>query len=316
MIKYIILTIIGFYLLVKGSDLFIDGIVETSNNLKIPKLIISLTIVAFGTSAPELFIAFKSINSMNYDIAIADVVSSTIINTLLIIGLSSLIKPIKLKSETIKKQLPINFLIVTFFSVLFLDKNFTGTINTISKSDAIILLIVFLYFISYIYKFAKNQNKDLIKDEPKWNLSKSIIISIFSLILIWIGSNLTVDNCVNIASKIHISQKIITMLILVIGTSLPELIMAISSAKKGEFDIIVGNIIGSNIYNLGFVITIPVIILGSISTSSFNFFDMFIMFIASFALYLFAKDDRKIDKTEGLIMIFIFILYYAYIILI
>ena len=315
MLKYILFTLVGFYLLIKGADLFVDGIASISTNLKIPKLIISLSVVAFGTSTPELFISFKSLLNGNNDIVMANVVGSTIVNTMLIIGVSALIKPIKIKSETIKKQLPLHLMIILFFSLLFLDKTFNNTINTLSRSDAIILFIIFLSFVVYIYKYAKSQNKEDIKEEPKWSLSKSIIFGLIGLICIAFGSEIAVNNCVNIANALHVSQKIITMFILVLGTSMPELIMAITSVRKGEYDIIMGNIIGTNIFNIGFVLTLPVIVFGGLSTTSFNFIDMFMMLIAGLTIYIFAKDDRKLDKLEGFIMIILFMIYYAYMLL-
>lgn len=312
MLKYIVLTLVGFCLLIKGADLFVDGIASTSANLKIPKLIISLSIVAFGTSTPELFISFRSLLNGNNDIVMANVVGSTIVNTMLIIGIAAFIKPIRIKSETIKKQLPLHLMIILLFSIIFLDNTFDSTINTLSRSDAIILFITFLSFIVYIYRYAKSQNKEMLKETPKWSLPKSIIFGLIGLAFISIGSDIAVGNCVNIANALHVSQKIITMIILVLGTSMPELIMAINSVKKEEYDIIIGNIIGTNIFNIGFVLTLPVIIFGGFSTISFNFIDMFIMLIAGITIYIFAKDDRKLDKLEGSIMITLFLIYYAY----
>ena len=311
--KYIIYTLFGFYLLIKGADLFVDGISSTANNLKIPKIIISLSIVAFGTSAPELFISFKSLLSGNNDIVYANIVGSTIVNTLLVLGIASIIKPMRIKSETIKKQLPLHLAIILFFSILLLDRTFNNTINTITRNDALILFTTFTYFLIYIIKFNKSQNKERIVEKPKWNLPKSLIISILSLIAIAIGSDIAVDNCVNIANYLHVSQKIITMIILVIGTSMPELIMAITAVKKGEFDIIIGDIIGTNIFNIGFVLTLPIIIFGGVYTTAFNLPDMFIMSLSGIILYIFAKDDHKLDKLEGIIMLSIFIIYYSYI---
>jgi len=316
--KYIILVVLGFALLIKGADFFVDGISSTSINLKIPKIIISLTIVAFGTSAPELFISFESIITGNHDITIANVVGSTIVNSMLVIGIAAMIKPMRIKSETIKKQLPLHLIIIIVFSIILLDKLFNGTANSITRSDAIILFLIFLSFIFYIYKFNKSKNHhiELIKEKPKWNLPKSIIFSIIGLICISYGSDLAVNNCANIANSLNISQKIITMVVLVIGTSMPELIMAITSVKKGEFDIVIGNIIGTNIFNIGFVLTLPIIFFGGITTTSFNFSDMFIMTTSGIVIYLFAKDDKKISKIEGFIMLSIFIAYYTYILLI
>lgn len=318
MIIHVILVIIGFVLLIKGADLFVDGISSTSVNLKIPKMIISLTIVAFGTSAPELFISFESILNGNNDIVLANVIGSTIVNTMLIIGIAALIKPMRIKNETIKKQLPLHLIIIYIFSILLLDNIFNGSINTITRSDALILLLIFICFIFYIIRFNKKRHffKELIKEKPKWNLPKSIIFSIIGLICIFFGSNLAVNNCVNVAHDLNVSEKVITMVVLVIGTSAPELVMAITSAKKSEFDIILGNIIGTNIFNIGFVLTLPIIIFGSVNTTSFNFADMFIMTVSGIVIYIFAKDDKKIDKLEGIIMLSIFIIYYLYILVI
>lgn len=317
MISNIIYVIIGFYLLVKGADYFVDAISSTATNLKIPKIIISLSIVAFGTSAPELFISFQGLLGGNNDIVLANVVGSTIVNSMLIIGTAAIIRPIKIKNETIKNQLPLHFLIILVFSILLLDSIFDKTINTISRSDALVLFVIFLCFIYYIFSYYKKSHhlKDLIQEKPKWNLSKSIIISILGLISISIGSNLAVDNCVIIARYLHISEKLITMIILVVGTSMPELIMAITSAKKGEFDIIIGNIIGTNIFNIGFVLGLPIILLGGVSTNNFNLVDMSIMIISGLILYTFAKDDRKLTRTEGIIMVCIFLSYYTYLFL-
>lgn len=318
MIKNIIFVLVGFYLLIRGADYFVDAISSTATNLKIPKLIISLSIVAFGTSAPELFISFQGLLNGNNDVVLANVIGSTIVNTMLIIGIAAIIRPIKIKNETIKKQLPLHLLIILVFAILLLDNIFNSTINTISRSDGIILFLIFLYFIYYIYSYYKKSNhlkENLIHEKPKWNLPVSIIISICGLVAISFGSNLAVDNCVAIARYLHISEKLITMVILVVGTSTPELVMAITSARKGEFDIIIGNIIGTNIFNIGFVLGLPIMILGGVSTNSFNFVDMSIMIISGLILYTFSKDDRKLTRTEGIIMVCIFLSYYTYLFL-
>lgn len=318
MIKSIICIIIGFYLLIKGADIFVDGISSTSVNLKIPKILISLSIVAFGTSTPELFISFRGIMNGNFDIVLANVIGSTIVNTMLVIGIAAIIRPIRIKNETIKKQLPLHLILILTFAILLLDKTFNGTTNMISRSDGIIIFIIFLSFLYYLYKFSKKNHSlnNISKEKPKWNLHKSIIFSIIGIIMISFGSDLAVNGCVNIANELNISQKLITMIILVVGTSTPELIMAITSAKKGEFDIILGNIIGTNIFNIGFVLGLPVIIFGNVPTTSFNIIDMFFIVLSGLLIYLYSKDDKKIDKLEGISMLTIFFSYYLYLILI
>lgn len=310
MIKNIILIIVGFIILVKSSDLFIDGISSTAINLKVAKIIISLTIVAFGTSAPELAISIQGMINGSGSVVLANVIGSTIVNTMLVIGVAAIIRPIKVKNETVKKQLPLHLATVLIFSVLFLIQ------NEISRIDGIILFATFLGFLLYIFKFMKKKNSFFEKKEkPKWKIIPSIIFSLIGLIGIFYGSNLAVDNCTELAKTIGISEKLITMVVLVVGTSAPELAMAISSAKKKEFDIILGNIIGTNIFNIGFVLGLPVIIFGSVSSIDFHLIDIVLIALSAITIYAFAKDDKVISKKEGIIMLAIFIEYYIYVII-
>lgn len=310
MIVNIFLILVGFIILIKGADLFIDGISSTAINMKIAKIIISLTIVAFGTSAPELAISIQGMMNESGSIVLANVIGSTIVNTMLIIGVAALVKPIKVQHETVKRQLPLHLITVIIFSILFI----VG--NGISRIDGIILFGIFIGFLIYILKFMKKKNSFFEKKEkPKWKLVPSIIFAIIGLFAIFLGSDIAVDNCTTLAYKIGISEKLITMIVLVIGTSAPELAMAISSAKKKEFDIILGNIIGTNIFNIGFVLGLPVIIFGSVSSIDFQLVDMVLMSLAGIIVYVFAKDDKILSKKEGLIMLAVFIEYYIYVII-
>ena len=310
MIINIILLIVGFIILIKGADLFVDGISSTADNLKISKIVISLTIVAFGTSAPEFAISIQGLLNDSGSIVLANVIGSTIVNTMLIIGVAAIIRNIKVKNETVKKQLPLHLITIIIFASLFIIG------NNISRIDGILLIITFIGFIIYIFKFIKTHNTIFDKKEkPRWKTSTSIIYAIIGLIGIFIGSDLAVDNCSDLAYKIGISEKLITMVILVIGTSAPELALAISSAKKKEFDIILGNIIGTNIFNIGFVLGLPIAIFGGVTSIDFGLIDMVLMVLSGIAVYTFAKDDKLITKKEGLIMLAIFIEYYVYVII-
>ena len=310
MITNIILLVIGFVILIKGADLFVDGISSTADNLKIPKIVISLTIVAFGTSAPELAISMQGMLNGSGSIVLANVIGSTIVNTMLIIGVSALIRNIKVKNETVKKQLPLHLITIIIFAIIFL----LG--NGLSRLDGIILLITFIVFVLYILNFIKKHNSVFEKREkPRWSTKKSIIFSLIGLIAIFYGSDLAVDNCSLIAKNIGISEKLITMVILVIGTSTPELVLAITSAKKKEFDIMLGNIIGTNIFNIGFVLGLPIAIFGGVSSTDFGLIDIVLMILSGAIIYTFAKDDKIITKKEGIIMLAVFIEYYIYVIL-
>jgi len=309
MMVNIILIIIGFVILIKGADLFIDGISSTAINMKIAKIIISLTIVAFGTSAPELAISIQGMINESGSVVLANVIGSTIVNTMLIVGVAALIKPIKVKHETVKKQLPLHLATVIIFAILFTIS------NGISRADGIILFATFIGFLIYILKFMKKRNAFFEKNEkPRWKIIPSIIYATIGLFGIFLGSEIAVENCTDLAYKIGISEKLITMVVLVIGTSAPELAMAVSSAKKKEFDIILGNIIGTNIFNIGFVLGLPVIIFGSVSSVDFQLVDMILMALAGIIIYVFAKDDKIISKKEGIIMLAVFVEYYIYVI--
>lgn len=310
MMANILLILIGFLILIKGADLFIDGISSTAINMKVAKIIISLTIVAFGTSAPELAISIQGMMNGSGSVVLANVIGSTIVNTMLIIGVAALIKTIKVQNETVKRQLPLHLATILIFAILFLIG------NGISRIDGIILFITFLCFLIYILKFMKRKNSFFEKKEkPKWKLIPSIIFATIGLFAIFLGSDLAVDNCTDLAYKLGISEKLITMVVLVIGTSAPELALAVSSAKKKEFDIILGNIIGTNIFNIGFVLGLPVIIFGSVSSIDFQLVDMVLMALAGIIVYVFAKDDKLITKKEGIIMLAVFIEYYIYVII-
>lgn len=310
MIENIIFIVIGFIILIKGADLFVDGIVSTADNLKISKIIIALTVVAFGTSAPEFAISVQGMLNESGEVVLANVIGSTVVNTMLVVGIAALIKPIKVKNETVKKQLPIHLITIIIFALLFLIQ------NGISRIDGILLFITFLGFLIYIGGFIKTHNTIFDKKEkPRWKTSKSIIIAIIGLIFISIGSDLAVNHCTELAHEIGISEKLITMVILVIGTSTPELAMAISSAKKKEFDIILGNIIGTNIFNIGFVLGLPVMIFGSVTSIDFHLIDMVMMSLSGIIIYVFSKDDKILSKKEGLIMLAVFIEYYLYVII-
>lgn len=306
----VIFIILGFLLLIKGADIFVDGISSTAVNFKIPKLIISLSIVAFGTSAPELAISFQGLLNGTGDVVLANVVGSTIVNTLLIIGIAAIVRPIKVKHETIKRQLPLHLITILVFALLF------SFDQKVQQTDAFILVMLFLYFVFYIYRFAKKQTPLFRpKEKPKWNIWLSVFYSVLGLVFIIFGSDIAVDNCIELAYKIGISEKLVTMFILVIGTSSPELVLAITSARKNEFDIILGNIIGTNIFNIGFVLGLPVLLIGSVASLDFTMVDMFAMVLAGVYLYEYSKDDRLLTKKEGIFMVSIFIVYYAYIII-
>lgn len=312
MLKYIFL-LIGFVVIIKASDILVDSATSIAIKCKVPKMLIALTIVSFGTCAPEIAISFTSVINKNGTIAFANVIGSCIVNVFLIIGLASLLHPIKVKHDTVKKELPILLLITTSFSVLMLDSVFNkANPNVFSRVDGIVLMALFLMFVMYLVQLSRKKEKSSEKMQVKYDsIPLAIIILILSIILISLSSNIIVDNAVKIAESLHVSEKLITMTAIVIGTSLPEMFMTVSSARKGEFDMAIGNIIGTNIFNICIVLGLPVTIYGDISLANFSMIDIVAVFLTSLDLYLFARSERTISKAEGLTMLLIFAVYYV-----
>lgn len=278
-------------------------------------MLIALTIAAFGTCAPEIAISFQSVSAGNGEIAFANVVGSCVVNIFLIIGLASFIRPIKVKHATIKKELPILAIITSVFAVLMLDSIFNPlTSDTFSRSDGLILLLLFGLFVIYLVQllFKKSDYSEEEVSKIKYNPALAIIIIVVSIILIIYSSDLIVSAATKIATRLHISEKLITMFAIVIGTSLPEMVMTVTSAKKGEFDIAIGNIIGTNIFNICIVLGLPVIIYGDVLLTGFGFVDIIAVFLSSALLFLFARSEKTIDKKEAIIMLVIFAIYYIF----
>lgn len=309
----IILLVFGLTILIRFSDIFVSAASSLSLSLKVPKMLIALTIAAFGTCAPELAISFNSIKSGASDMTLANVIGSCIVNILLIVGLSAITRPIKVKERTIKKELPLLVIITTAFFILVTDSLFKkGAVNSLSRADAIMLLIWFILFMFYIIGIVrKNKNNEY--DIPEYSIVKSIILIILSLSAITLSSNIVVDNAVLLASQIGISQKIISMTVIVIGTSLPELTMTINAARKDEFDMAVGNIIGTNIFNICIVLGLPIAIYGGVSSSSFNVVDTSVVLLSALMFYIFGRSNKELSRREGLLMVLVFILYYTYV---
>ena len=315
MILNIFLLIFGFVILIKGADVFVDGASSIAGNFKVSKMLIGLTIVAFGTSAPELAVSIKSMISGNHDIVFGNVIGSNILNILLILGTSALFHSLTVKNNTVKKELPITMLITTLFVVLMSDKIFDkGLVNSFTRSDGIVLLLFFLVFIYYLISMARHKI-DEDSNVEYMTLRKAFLFTIGGIIAIVLGSNFVVDSAAKIASMLGVSEKMISLTIIALGTSLPELVTSVTATRKGEYDIAIGNVVGSNIFNIGLVIGIPITIFGGTSNLSFNAIDLCVMLGSAILLFFYSFNDRKISKGEGLSFLGIFIIYYTYVIM-
>lgn len=311
----IILLIIGFVILIKGADLFVDGASNIALNFKVSKMLIGLTIVAFGTSAPEFAVSVKGLLSGSFDIVLGNVIGSNILNILLILGVAAMIHPLVVKSNTVKKELPITLLITALFAVLLSDNLFDKSMsNNFTRGDGIVLILFFLVFIYYLINLMRNKVEDS-TDEKVLSLPKSFLYTFIGLVMIILGSNFVVDSASCLAKALGVSERIISLTIIALGTSLPELVTSVMATKKGEYDIAIGNVVGSNIFNIGIVIGLPVTILGGISKIAFSYIDLIVMIVTALMLYLFSKNDYKISKREGLSFLILFVVYYSYVIL-
>jgi len=312
-----VLSVVGFLVLIKCADFFVDGASSLAKNLKVPTIVIGLTIVAFGTSAPELAISFSSHLSGNFDILFGNVIGSNIANILLILGLSVLIVPFSIENEVIKKQIPILLLITMGFSTLFLDTVFTSSdVNTLSRADGIVLILFFSVFVYYLITVLSNKETsgDVI-EKPKYRMPKSVIYIAIGITGIIISSDLIVNNVASIAESIGISQKIISVTVISIGTSLPELVTTVVAAKKGENEMAIGNIVGSNIFNIGIVLGLPIAVLGEATTMAFSIVDITFLLLAAVLLWIFSATDRKIRRFEAVVFLFVYCGYIGYVIL-
>ena len=316
MIIYILLLIIGFVVLIRGADIFVDGASSIAGNFKVSKMLIGLTIVAFGTSAPEFAVSVKSLINGSGDMVLGNVIGSNILNIVLILGMSAMFHPLSVKDNTVKKELPITLLMTTIFAVLLSDKLFDDIntkVNVLTRSDGIIIILFFLVFVYYLIKMAKNKI-EVDQEEKYMSLKKAIIFTIIGIVSIVLGSNLVVDNAASIAKTVGVSEKMIALTIIALGTSLPELVTSITATRKGECDIAIGNVVGSNIFNIGIVLGIPIAIFGGINQITINYIDLIVMIVSALLVFIFSLKDRKISKSEGLVFLMIFVIYYSYVI--
>ena len=302
----IILIIVGFALLIVGADLLVDGASGIAKKFHIPEIIIGLTVVSIGTSMPELFVSITSAIDGYSDMALGNVIGSNLSNLLLILGLSAMIRPVKFQRETRIFEIPM-CLMFTIILIIFCN-----TSGTISKIESIVLLLLFCVFIGYtIYMGKKESNQDLVEIKTEENKKNSTVKNIFLVILgiigLKIGGDLAVNNAVNVAKYFNLSEKIISLTILAIGTSLPELVTSVTAAIKGNSDIAIGNIIGSNIFNMLLIIGVS----SFIKPISFNFsynLDLSILFVSTLILALFPviPPKNEMSRMNGLVYVLMY----------
>lgn len=299
----IILLCVGFFMLVKGADLFVDGSSGIAMKFKIPQLVIGLTIVAMGTSAPEAAVSITAALKGNADITVGNIVGSNILNILIILGLSALITPLMVAKSTIKAEIPF-MILITF---LLLGVGYDGTIGLL---EGIILLVVFLIYLGYLFLLALKDRDKADEDIKEISVAKALIWTVVGLFLIVFGSNVTVDAATKIAQVLGLSERFIGLTIVALGTSLPELFTSVSAARKGNADIAIGNIVGSNIFNILFVIGVSASIIPVPFAVGFRF-DTIVAVAAAVLLLVCSLKDNQLKRWAGPVFLLTYAVYFA-----
>ena len=317
MVTAIVYLIIGFVLLVKGADFFVDGASGIAKKLRVPSIIIGLTIVSFGTSAPELAVSLSAALKGSNDIALGNVVGSNMFNTLVVLGASAVIAPVLVKKTIIKIDYPINIIITVLLGILCLDTLFGASGINISRIDGIILLLCFAAFMFIVIREGILQREEISDNEnhidpkPIW---LTLLLTAIGMAGIIIGGDMAVDGSKTIARELGLTDALIGLTVVAIGTSLPELVTSVVAAKKGENDIAVGNVIGSNIFNILFILGTSATIL-PMNLSSTYIYDIAIVLTVSIVCFIPIAINKRVGRFMGSMMISAYILYTVYLIL-
>ena len=299
-----LLLAVGFVMLVKGADWFVDGAAGIAGKFGIPQLVIGLTIVAMGTSAPEAAVSITAALDNSAGITIGNVLGSNIINILIILGISSVIIFLPVHKSTSGYEIP--FMIIK--SVVLIVMGITG--NTVSRLEGVILWVLFIIYLLYLYKLAQKGNEEDNPGEQK-SLTVYILTVIFGAVVIVLGSKFTVKGATEIARMAGITERVIGLTIVAFGTSLPELVTSIIASKKGSTDIAIGNIVGSNIFNILFVVGTSALITPVPFESKFIFDAIFASF-AGVVMLLAVLKNKKLTRTGGIVMLVCYAAYFVY----
>ncbi len=301
-----VLLAVGFLMLVKGADVFVDGAAGIADKFGIPQLVIGLTIVATGTSAPEAAVSITAALKENADITIGNIVGSNILNILIILGVTSVIVAVSVQKSTVRYEIPFMLAITVMLAI------FGYTSGHITFWEGIIFWIAFTIYLAYLFIMAMNNREEVeeTKKRPVWMLLLFVVIGI--VLVVW-GSDVTVDAATMIAKAAGLSQRFIGLTIVALGTSLPELVTSVSAARKGKADIAIGNIVGSNIFNILFVVGTTALITPVVFKLEFMI-DTMISLAAGILLWLCVFRDRKLGRAGGIIMLLGYVAYFVYLV--
>ena len=306
LIKSIIILIIGFALLMKGADYFVEGSSSVAKQLHVPSMIIGMTIVAMGTSLPECAVSVTASLTGNNSLAVSNVVGSNIFNGLVVVGVCAFLSAFKTNRDILKRDMPLNILVTFILCLMFLD----GKLNRIE--GGILFAGMILYITVMIYHAIKNKSEN--EPEKILSLPRSIIYMIAGLAAVIFGGDLVVDKACIIATNFGVSQNFIGLTIVAIGTSLPELVTSIVATKKGDSGLALGNAIGSNLFNILFILGFSAI-LSPLHVLNESIIDCGILLISSILLFIFAKTKQHMSKLEGIVCIGLYMAYMGYLLI-
>lgn len=321
-----IFLIIGFFLLIKGADIFVNGASNISKKLGIPSVIVGLTIVSLGTSAPELAVSIISSIKGSNELAVGNVLGSNLFNTLMVLGVTTIIMPLTIKKSEVKRDFAINMIVTILFLILTFTKILGGRDNYISRGDGIILLIGCISYIVYLILSVKTgkvesielQEELAVESTAEINIIKSIANLIIGALGIVIGGQCVVNSATTIATSLGMSEKLVGLTIVAMGTSLPELVTSVVAALKGEEDIALGNILGSNIFNILLIIGVSSAI-SPIAVSSNLIFDFVFLIIVTLIIgimiFTSKSEEMRFGRKEGVILVSFYVIYMIYIII-
>lgn len=300
-----VLLALGFVMLAKGADWFVEGAAGIAMRFGIPQLVIGLTIVAMGTSAPEAAVSIAAAVKGNADITIGNIVGSNILNILVILGLAASIVPIAVARSTVRIEIPF---MIAVTALLF----YQGRDGSISLADGGVLMVAFAAYMMYLYTMAMKSNVDSDLEEPGLPLGRCLLGAVGGLALIIAGSNVTVGAATSIATYAGLSERFIGLTIVALGTSLPELFTSVAAARRGNADIAIGNIVGSNIFNILFVVGLSSLIIDIPFASAFNF-DTYVALGAAVLLLLCVLRTQRLQRWAGALMLVCYAVYLGYI---
>ena len=301
-----LLLLIGFVLLIKGADFFVDGSSSLARIMKVPSVIIGLTVVAMGTSAPEASVSVNAALAGSNDIAISNVIGSNLFNGLVVVGVCAFMAGFKTNPEILKRDMPLNIIVTAILCIMLLDRH-------INHIEGIILLISMAVYIA-VMVISALKNRETADECKILSLPKSLIFIIGGLIAVIFGGTLVVDNACLIAKDFGVSENFIGLTIIAIGTSLPELVTSITATRKGDSGLALGNAIGSNLFNILFILGMSATIC-PLNVLSESIIDCIILLVSAVILYVFARTKKTMNRWEGIVCVFLYVGYTAYLLI-